>query len=86
MRRPREIPCRMLARIVRLYVRAVSVFGKKSDAVCGFLAKSVWFCSFRTPLTPTSSVLHPVTSYYFTGIYLVPPPAEVFSIISDTLD
>ena len=52
MRRLREIPCRMLVRIVRLYVRAVSVFGKKSDAVCGFLAKSVWFCGFRTPLHP----------------------------------
>ena len=28
--------------IVGLHVRAVSVFGKKSDAVCGFLA---YFCA-----------------------------------------
>ena len=40
--------------IVGLHVRAVSVFGKKSDAVCGFLA---YFCAasrFSDPLTRPS--------------------------------
>ena len=42
--------------IVGLHVRAVSVFGKKSDAVCGFL---VYFCMvlrfLDPPYTPLSA-------------------------------
>ena len=41
MRQLREIPFRMLARIVGLRVRVVLVFGEKSDAVWGFM---VYFC------------------------------------------
>ena len=42
IRQLREIPCRMLAHILVLHVRALSVFGKKYDAVCDFLA---FFCA-----------------------------------------
>ena len=35
-----------------LHVRAVSVFGKKSYAFCGFWRIFVQFCGFRIPLTP----------------------------------
>ena len=37
---------------VDLHVRAVSVFGKKSDAVCGFFG--VFLIGFGTPFTPPS--------------------------------
>ena len=47
--RIREIPYRVLACIVGLYVHVVSVFGKKSDAVCGFLA---YFCAVLRFLDP----------------------------------
>ena len=49
MRRLREIPCRMLTRVVRLYIRAVSVFGKKFDAVCVFLGEIRVVLRFSDP-------------------------------------
>ena len=41
---------------VSIHARAVSIFGKKSDAVCVFffLRISVWFCGFRAPIMPPS--------------------------------
>ena len=48
--------------IVGLHVRAVSVFGTKSDAVCGFWRISLQFCGSKTPLTP------PLTSPFSSSI------------------
>ena len=46
--------CRHQLSYCGLHVCAVSVFGKKYDAVCSFLAISVRFWGFQTPLTPPS--------------------------------
>ena len=48
--------------IVGLYIRAVSVFGKNFDAVCGFL---VYFCAVFGPPPPP---LRPPSPHEATGM------------------
>ena len=60
----REIPCWMLARIVSLHVHEVSVFGKKSDAACGFLA---YFCTVLRFSDPPYAPLQLLESWDWTA-------------------
>ena len=58
-------------RIVGLHVRAVSVFGKKNDAVCGFLA---YFCAVLRfsdpPYAPVPSIMYTDEMFRFLLISL----------------